>query len=75
MNDPLTIVIFGATGIIGKAVEAPRGIRINVVTPPWATETLKALNMDPSAGKLAAEVAKGYVKSIEGQESGQVIEI
>jgi hypothetical protein len=56
--DRKEIVIFGATGTIGKAVE-----------------TLKALNMDPSPGKPAAEVAKGYVKSTEGQESGQVIEI
>lgn len=57
------------------ALEAPRGIRVNVVSPPWVTETLKALNRDPSPGKPAAEVAKGYVSSIEGQESGQVIEI
>ena len=57
------------------ALEAPRGIRVNVVSPPWVTETLQALNMDPSPGKPAAEVAKGYVKSVEGPESGQVIEI
>src|SRR5947199_7679895 len=56
------------------ALEAPRGIRINVVSPPWVTETLKALNMDLSLGKLAVEVAKSYVKSIEGQHNGEVIE-
>jgi NAD(P)-dependent dehydrogenase (short-subunit alcohol dehydrogenase family) len=56
------------------ALEAPRGIRVNVVSPPWVTETLRALNMDPSLGKPAAEVAKVYIKSIEGEKSGEVIE-
>jgi len=63
-------------GFVGAAaLEAPRGIRINVVSPPWVAETLKALNMDPSSGKPAVEVAQGYVKSIEAQQTGQVIEV
>ena len=57
------------------ALEAPRGIRINVVSPPWVAETLKARNMDPSSGKPAVEVAQGYVTSIETQQTGQVIEV
>jgi hypothetical protein len=57
------------------ALEAPRGIRVNVVSPPWVTETLKAMNMDPSRGKPAVGVAQAYVKSIEGQQSGDVIEV
>jgi len=56
------------------ALEAPRGIRVNVVSPPRVTETLRALNMDPSLGKPAAEVTKVYIKSIEGEKSGEVIE-
>ena len=56
------------------ALEAPRRIRVNVVSPPRVTETLRALNMDPSLGKPAAEVAKVYIKSIEGEKSGEVIE-
>ena len=27
------------------ALEAPRGIRVNVISPPWVTETLRALGM------------------------------
>jgi NAD(P)-dependent dehydrogenase (short-subunit alcohol dehydrogenase family) len=57
------------------ALEAPRGIRVNVVSPSWVTETLKTLNLDPSLGKPAVEVAHGYVKSIEGLQSGEVIEV
>jgi hypothetical protein len=36
---------------------------------------MNGINMDPSLGKPAVEVAKAYVKSIEGQQSGEVIEI
>jgi NAD(P)-dependent dehydrogenase (short-subunit alcohol dehydrogenase family) len=72
----ISLVNAGLEGFArAAALEAPRGIRVNVVSPPWVTETLKALNMDPSPDKPAAEVAKGYVKSVEGPESGQVIEI
>jgi hypothetical protein len=45
-----------------------------VVLPPWVTETLMALNMDPSYGKPAVEVARAYVQSVEGEQSGEVIE-
>ncbi len=55
------------------ALEAPRGIRVNVVSPPWVTETLVKLKMDPSGGTPAAEVAQAYVAAVEGHERGQVI--
>src|SRR5271170_2121477 len=41
-------------------------IRVNVVSPPWVTETLIAYKMDPANGLPAAEVAKAYVRSVEG---------
>jgi NAD(P)-dependent dehydrogenase (short-subunit alcohol dehydrogenase family) len=56
------------------ALDAPRGIRINVVSPPWVTESLIALKMDPAQGLPAAIVAKSYVQSVTGSESGAVIE-
>jgi NAD(P)-dependent dehydrogenase (short-subunit alcohol dehydrogenase family) len=72
----ISLVNAGLEGFArAAALEASRGIRVNVVSPPWVTETLEALNMDPSLGKPAVEVAKGYVKSIEGQQSGEVIEV
>ncbi len=55
------------------ALEAPRGIRVNVVSPPWVSETLKAMGQDPSGGLPAADVARSYVQSVEGAETGQVI--
>jgi NAD(P)-dependent dehydrogenase (short-subunit alcohol dehydrogenase family) len=49
-------------------------IRVNVVSPPWVTETLVALKMDPANGLAAAEVAKAYVQSVEGKATGQTID-
>ena len=55
------------------ALEAPRNIRVNVVSPPWVTETLIAFKMDPTNGMPADEVARAYVESIEGKQTGAVI--
>jgi len=55
------------------ALEAPRKIRVNVVSPPWVTETLIAFKMDPKGGLPAVDVARSYVASIEGKQSGVVI--
>jgi NAD(P)-dependent dehydrogenase (short-subunit alcohol dehydrogenase family) len=55
------------------ALEAPRKIRVNVVSPPWVTETLIAFKMDPAGGLPAVNVARAYVASIEGKQSGEVI--
>jgi NAD(P)-dependent dehydrogenase (short-subunit alcohol dehydrogenase family) len=49
-------------------------IRVNVVSPPWVSETLVALKMDPSNGLPAAEVAKAYVRSVEGDVTGLIID-
>ncbi|MGD0908486.1 MAG: short chain dehydrogenase [Candidatus Acidiferrales bacterium] len=57
------------------AIELPRGLRINAVSPGWVTETLIAFKMDPSIGIPAAQVAQAYVAAIEGKMTGQVLEI
>jgi len=56
------------------ALELPRGIRINVVSPPWVTETLLARKMDPSLGLPAATVALAYLSSVEGTATGQTLD-
>jgi NAD(P)-dependent dehydrogenase (short-subunit alcohol dehydrogenase family) len=55
------------------ALEAPRGIRVNVVSPPWVTETLKAMGRPTDGGLPAAVVARAYARSVEGTETGQII--
>jgi NAD(P)-dependent dehydrogenase (short-subunit alcohol dehydrogenase family) len=56
------------------ALEMPRGVRVNAVSPPWLSETLAAMGKDPSAGMPAAKVAAAYVKSVEGGSSGIIID-
>jgi NAD(P)-dependent dehydrogenase (short-subunit alcohol dehydrogenase family) len=71
----ISLVNAGLEGFArAAALEAPRGIRVNVVSPPWVKETLEKLGMDPSMGLPAATVAKAYVESVTGSKNGAVIE-
>jgi NAD(P)-dependent dehydrogenase (short-subunit alcohol dehydrogenase family) len=71
----ISMVNAGLEGFVrAAALELPRGIRINVVSPPWVTETLKAMKMDPSPGTPAAVVARAYVRSLEGRGTGLTLE-
>ena len=72
----ISMVNAGLEGF-GRAAALELGnekIRVNVVSPPWVTETLIAYKMDPANGLPAAEVAKAYVKSIEGDATGLTID-
>lgn len=58
----------------GAAIEMPRGIRINVVSPTIIMESIAQygdyfLGYKPI---VAADAALGYVKSVEGLQTGQV---
>ena len=55
------------------AAEAPRHIRVNVVSPGWVTETLIAYKMDPAGGTPAAGVAQLYKRAVEGTMTGATI--
>jgi NAD(P)-dependent dehydrogenase (short-subunit alcohol dehydrogenase family) len=52
------------------AVDMPREIRLNAVSPGWVRESLADLGMDPSGGTPAAEVARAYVEAVEGPAQG-----
>lgn len=70
----ISLVNAGLEGFTrAAALEAPRGIRVNIVSPPWVAETLKALGMPPAGGLPASTVAKAYARSVEGKETGAVI--
>jgi NAD(P)-dependent dehydrogenase (short-subunit alcohol dehydrogenase family) len=71
----VSLVNAGLEGFMrAAACEAPRKIRINIVSPPWVTETLEAMGMDTSIGLPAAKVAAAYVESVTGTQSGRVLE-
>jgi NAD(P)-dependent dehydrogenase (short-subunit alcohol dehydrogenase family) len=56
------------------ALEAVRGVRVNVVSPPWVSETLTAMGMDPSGGMPAEQVARAYLAAVEGTQNGATID-
>jgi NAD(P)-dependent dehydrogenase (short-subunit alcohol dehydrogenase family) len=70
----ISLVNAGIEGFVrAAALELPRRQRVNVVSPPWVSETLTAMGQDPAGGLPAADVARAYVRSIEGSETGSVI--
>jgi NAD(P)-dependent dehydrogenase (short-subunit alcohol dehydrogenase family) len=70
----ISMVNAGIEGFaIGAALEITRGIRVNAVSPPFLSETLTAMEQDPSTGMPANQVALAYLESIEGQRNGEVI--
>ena len=70
----ISLVNAGLEGFVrAAALEAPRGIRVNVVSPPWVTETLAALGRPLDGGLPAEVVAQAYLRSVEGEETGEVI--
>ena len=71
----ISMVNAGLEGFVaGAAIEMPRKIRLNLVSPPWLSETLAALKMDPSGGIPAASCAKAYVAAVEGKYQGQTLD-
>ena len=70
----ISLVNAGLEGFTrAAALEAPRRIRVNVVSPGWVTETMKALGMDTAGGLPAAAVAQTYVQAVEGSMTGEVL--
>lgn len=71
----IAMVNAGLEGFVrGAALDAPRGIRVNAVSPPWIKETLLALKMDPAPGISAEASANAYVAAATGKETGQVLD-
>jgi NAD(P)-dependent dehydrogenase (short-subunit alcohol dehydrogenase family) len=59
------------------AIELPRGLRINVVSPTIVEESLDSFGPYFRGYKAAPakEVALAYIKSIEGKQTGQVYKV
>jgi NAD(P)-dependent dehydrogenase (short-subunit alcohol dehydrogenase family) len=83
-EDPIR---FGASGALvnagvegfvrSAAIEMPRGVRINAVSPTVTEEALSAFGpFFPGQKPIpAAEAAGGFLKSVEGLQTGQVYRI
>lgn len=72
----ISTVNAGLEGFVrAAALELEGSHRVNVVSPGWVAETLESMGRDPSDGVPAVEVARAYVKSLEGEASGEVFEV
>lgn len=71
----ISLINAGVEGFVrAAALEMPRGIRVNVISPPWVSETLQAMGRDPAGGMPAAAVARTYVDAITGAHNGRVLD-
>lgn len=71
----ISMVNAGLEGFVrAAALELPREMRVNIVSPPWVTETLVARKMDTAHGMPAASVALAYLASVEGTMTGQTLD-
>ena len=70
----ISMVNGGIESFARAAALNDRGIRVNVVSPPWVSETLEEMGQDPSDGLPAATVAQAFVDSVEGSMSGEIID-
>ena len=70
---PALAMANGALESFGRAAaqDLPRGIRINVVSPPLLKETAAAMNIDMPV--TATENAAAYVRLVEGSDTGMVV--
>src|SRR5271166_1734988 len=67
-------ISLGLEGFVrAAALEMPRGLRINAVSPPWVKETMVKFGMDPTPGLASADVAKAYVEAVEGSRQGEIL--
>ncbi len=68
----VSLVNSGLEGFVGAAaLDLPRSLRINAVSPAWVAETLQKMGQDPKAGIPAKDVARVYVTTLEGKRSGE----
>lgn len=71
----ISLVNAGLEGFVrAAAIELPRGLRVNAVSPGWVKETLEAMGMDSATGMPAKQVALAYVESVEGTRRGEVLD-
>lgn len=71
----VSLVNAGLEGFVrAAALEMPRKLRINAVSPPWVKETMVKYGMDPTPGLASAVVAKAYVAAVEGSHQGKILD-
>ena len=57
------------------ALELGKNIRINVVSPVFAKESLEQMGMDTTGSMSASEFAPSYLESVVSKRSGEVLNV
>ena len=74
-SEAISMVNLGLEGFArAAALELPRRMRVNVVSPPWVEETLREYQMHGFKGLPAAVVAQAYVRAVTSSMTGEVLE-
>jgi NAD(P)-dependent dehydrogenase (short-subunit alcohol dehydrogenase family) len=72
----ISMVNAGLEGFVrAAALEADRGVRVNVVSPIWVSETLEAMGKDGAQGLSAKQTALAYQAAVERDANGQVLDV
>lgn len=72
----ISLVNSGLEGFVrAAALELSHRVRINIVSPPFAVETLRALGMEESIGLPVASFARAYREAVEGLHNGEVLDV
>ncbi len=72
----ISMVNAGLEGFVrAAALEMPRGIRINAVSPVFVKETMEILGMDSTHGVPSQKVALAYKEAVESQRNGEVLDV
>ncbi|MCK2216193.1 short chain dehydrogenase [Actinomadura sp. ATCC 31491] len=68
------LVNSGLAGFVrNAAAELPRGLRINLISPGWISETLESMGRDPADGTPVDDVARAFLTVVEGGVRGENI--
>jgi len=72
----ISMVNAGLEGFVrAAALEMPRGVRINAVSPVFVKETMEILGMDSTQGMPSQKVALAYKEAVESQRNGEVLDV
>ena len=72
----ISTVNAGLEGFVrAAALELPKGMRVNAVSPIFVAETMLKMGMDPATGMSAAHTAIAYKASVDGKDTGQVLDV
>ncbi len=75
-SSSVSMVNAGLEGFVrAAALELPREVRINVVSPIFVKETAEALKWDIPQTMPAARVALSYKASLESRRNGEVLDV